>query len=93
MDLYRGIVMEKFGVEKKCCKCHEGLTSEDELYIYEDNTYCFYCLMNHLVSTSDIGRAVIYYDPDGEIGNEDDPDTIIEYLKDYYDVTVIKEED
>lgn len=77
---------------KKCCEC--GSDYEDEFYKYDEEIYCFDCLVKRLEEEEEINviHTIHYYNSDwGELGTDDDIDEVIQNLCERYDVERIED--
>ena len=65
---------------KECCKCGCDIT-EEPLYEYDDNIYCYYHLMEKFDYDSICTKVEFYIDEEGnDLGNDEYPDELLERL-------------
>ena len=75
-----------------CCDCGLDTSVVGNLYKYEDNLYCYDCLLEKFENDSICTEVKFFIDEDGcEIGTKDDPDGLLEKLHEIVDFEEIKE--
>lgn len=78
--------------EKICSKCKSDY--EDEFYKYEEEIYCFDCLIEELENNEELYKVETthYYNGDwGKLGTSDEISEVIQNICEEYDVEVLDE--
>lgn len=84
-------------IKDKCDRCYEvykWITTDEDLYKYEDKLYCWGCLEQKLNDDDILSSNIMtYYNLGGEyIGDENDIEEVIDRIVDSLDIEVIKNE-
>ena len=84
-------------IKDKCERCYEvyeRITTDEELYKYEDKLYCWGCLEQKLNDDDILSSNIMtYYELwDDYIGNENYIEEVIDCIVDSLDIEVIKNE-
>ena len=78
-------------LEKCCSKCSSDY--EEEYYKYDNELYCFDCLIDELESSGQINvvRTTHYYNYDwGELGTDDDINEVVQNICEEFDIEEVK---
>lgn len=80
-------------MEEKCCnKC--GSDYEEEYYKYDNEIYCFDCLIDELESSGQmiVVKTTHYYNDDwGELGTDDDINEVVQNICEEFDVEEMRQ--